>query len=268
MRCVSIPQRYTGLPQQCWTIGGSVAFRCEMCIPGGGIKLVIRALQPALCLQLMGNHKVFSSGYDAFMLQMNLSGPHLKVQRLAAGDSGKMLTGAHFYEPLVSSLSWNNQLVRKAGFTAGARGESQTHLELCLWGKRGSGPGEVWVCAELFAMPKAHRPGRSPDFLAKPKSEPTGPIVPLILVSIKGTFPAGLNCSGSLWVGEDCASRSSWESSASSGASVTVPRGQLARPFGSYLWEKRSFWAEGSPLPAGAHHPDLHEVMQLGRERP
>lgn len=49
-----------------------------MRIPGGGIKLVIRALQPALCLQLIGNHKAFSSRYDAFMFQVNLSGPHLK----------------------------------------------------------------------------------------------------------------------------------------------------------------------------------------------
>lgn len=54
----------------------SVAFRCKMCVPG--IKLIIRALWPALCLQLVGNRKAFSTGYDAFMFKINLSGPHLK----------------------------------------------------------------------------------------------------------------------------------------------------------------------------------------------
>lgn len=67
MRCAGIPKGTKVCHNSVGTTGGSVAFRCEMCIPGGGIKLIIRALQLALCLQLMGNHKAFSSGYDAFM---------------------------------------------------------------------------------------------------------------------------------------------------------------------------------------------------------
>lgn len=148
--------------------------------------------------------------------------------RLAAGDSGKMLTGAHFYEtPGVLSLL-ESSTSKKSGVTAGAQRGVPTHLELCLCGKCVSGPGEVWVCA-------AHGPGRRPDFLVKPKPEPTGPLVPSILVSITGNFPAGLNGSGSLWLGGDGASRSSREHS---GASVA--RGRFARPFGSDLREKRS----------------------------
>lgn len=99
--------------------------------------------------------------------------------RLAAGDSGKMLTGAHFYEALASSLCWSHKLVRRARFTAGAPRGVPTHLELCLCGKCGSGPVEVWVCA-------AHGPGRRPDFLVKPKPEPTGLLVPSRGTSLLG----------------------------------------------------------------------------------